>query len=485
MREFIDAGESTRSADRDGLQEMLAFIAATRVQFRLVHKLDRLARNRADDVMIHLALKEAGVILVSPTENIDETPSGMLVHGIMSTIHRMLTNPYYKGQVSFKGASYDGLHQPLVAMEVWYRVQAVLSAHQVSGERTQAHDHYHKGTVYCGQCGSRLTLTNARSRQNMIYPYFICAGRHSKRTNCERKAMYVPDIEAAVEDYYRNVQIPEHIVTALRELITAEFDRLHAIAKQERHAYTAERDTLRDERGKLLQAHYAGVVPLDLLATEQDRIARHLAFLDAQINAGDIEYEQAKAHLEDCLALAGDCHAIYMSIDDSLRRLANQAFFDKLTVTDADTIDGQPGEPFNILFDPDVQRIAVERQHQTKESGRQTGNVVGLNNDQLVEAIGHYGNRRQRVERLVSAWNHGSDGVAEPAGEPEDPLIAALAEPRRRARTQLTEEEVDAMRTARTSNVSVTALAERFGVHRGTIWAKTRQRLHTTTSRLL
>ncbi len=150
----------------------------------------------------------------------------------------------------------------------------------------------------------------------------------------------------------------------------------------------AKRDTLRDERGKLLQAHYAGAVPLDLLATEQDRIARRLAFLDAQINADDIEYEQAKAHLEDCLALAGDCHAIYMSIDDSLRRLANQAFFDKLTVTDADTIDGQPGEPFNILFDPDVQRIAVERQHQNTESGRQTGNVVGLNNDHLVELRG-------------------------------------------------------------------------------------------------
>lgn len=53
VREFIDAGESARSADRDGLQEMLAFIAATRVPFCIVHKLDRLARNRADDVKIH------------------------------------------------------------------------------------------------------------------------------------------------------------------------------------------------------------------------------------------------------------------------------------------------------------------------------------------------------------------------------------------------------------------------------------------------
>ncbi|HWU31246.1 MAG TPA: recombinase family protein [Marmoricola sp.] len=48
--------------------------------------LDRLARNRVDDVEINLALRHAGAQLVSVTENIDETPSGMLVHGIMSSI---------------------------------------------------------------------------------------------------------------------------------------------------------------------------------------------------------------------------------------------------------------------------------------------------------------------------------------------------------------------------------------------------------------
>ena len=90
--------------------------------------------------------------------------------------------------------------RPLVAAEVWYRVQAVLTAHQTSGEKTQAHDHYLKGSLYCGQCGSRLTLTNAKSRRGVIYPYFMCTGRHARRTNCERKSMFVPDIEAAVED---------------------------------------------------------------------------------------------------------------------------------------------------------------------------------------------------------------------------------------------------------------------------------------------
>ena len=65
---------------------MLTELKTAGIQYVIVHKVDRLARNRADDVAIHLAIQKAGAVLVSATENIDETPSGMLVHGIMSFI---------------------------------------------------------------------------------------------------------------------------------------------------------------------------------------------------------------------------------------------------------------------------------------------------------------------------------------------------------------------------------------------------------------
>ena len=86
------------------------------------------------------------------------------------------------------------------------------------------------------------------------------------------------------------------------------------------------------------------------------------------------------------------------------------------------------------------------------------------------------GNRRDRVERLVSAWNQGTREDAEPEGEADDPLIGASAEPKKRPRTRLTDEEVDAMRTAREHGMSVKAIAKQFGIHRGTVWAKMRQR---------
>ncbi|MDQ1734155.1 MAG: site-specific recombinase [Pseudonocardiales bacterium] len=86
VEEFLDAGESARSSSRPDLQRMLTYLAEEPVRYVIVHKVDRLARNRADDVEINLAIKKAGATLVSVTENIDETPSGMLLHGIMSSI---------------------------------------------------------------------------------------------------------------------------------------------------------------------------------------------------------------------------------------------------------------------------------------------------------------------------------------------------------------------------------------------------------------
>ena len=82
----------------------------------------------------------------------------------------------------------------------------------------------------------------------------------------------------------------------------------------------------------------------------------------------------------------------------------------------------------------------------------------------MVDAMERCGNRRPRVERLVSAWNQGSRGDADPVGDADDPLIGASAEPKKRPRTRLTDKEVDAMRTARADGVSVTALAKQFDV---------------------
>ena len=78
--------ESAKTAKRKALQEMLEYVSVNPVQFCIINKVDRIARNRLDDAVIHATLRGRSIQLVSVTEKIDESPSGMLMHGILATI---------------------------------------------------------------------------------------------------------------------------------------------------------------------------------------------------------------------------------------------------------------------------------------------------------------------------------------------------------------------------------------------------------------
>ena len=276
-----------------------------------------------------------------------------------SSVHRMLTNPYYKGDVTYKGVTYAGAHKPIVPIEVWCRVQAVLSAHNSAGDRRRRHDHYLKGTVYCGACGSRLMISNARSASNNIYPYFVCAGRHAKRTHCTRPAILVDKVEQLVADHYKTIQIPQDVRHAMLAMLDAEFAALHASIETERHQLTVEQARIQDQRRASLQAHYAGALPLDLLKEEQDRLARQLDLVTTRLDALDTTYEEARTHLHECLALAGDCQTVYACGSDTTRQMANQAFFTRIYLDADDTIRTEPTRSFGLILDPDTQQHAL------------------------------------------------------------------------------------------------------------------------------
>lgn len=102
-KEFVERGVSGTSTNRPALKAMLRYLEEEQgnVDYIIVHKIDRLARNRADGVAINAKFDEFGVRLVSTSENIDQTPGGLLIHGIMSSIaefySKNLSNEVTKG----------------------------------------------------------------------------------------------------------------------------------------------------------------------------------------------------------------------------------------------------------------------------------------------------------------------------------------------------------------------------------------------------
>ena len=94
-----------------------------------------------------------------------------------------------------------------------------------------------------------------------------------------------------------------------------------------------------------------------------------------------------------------------------------------------------------------------------------------------VDAGGLKPNTWQRFERLGSAWEQAKLGLGDEPQDAAEDEPEVVANPRRRARTPLTESQVDAIRTARADGESVVSISRRFGVHRMTVWTHTKDLL--------
>lgn len=103
------------------------------------------------------------------------------------------------------------------------------------------------------------------------------------------------------------------------------------------------------ERSKLLQAHYADAVPLDLLRSEQERIARQLASVEQRLEAATASVADVTATLDQALRLLSRCNEANQKATDAERRLLNLGLSSDIWVTD-DTATVSLASPFRELM---------------------------------------------------------------------------------------------------------------------------------------
>lgn len=267
-----------------------------------------------------------------------------------TTLHQMLSNPYYKGVITFKGAQYPGRHTPLVDEITWQKVQDVLASHR-NGERTRIHNHFLKSTLYCGTCGRRLIVHNAKSRSGAYYPYFVCASKHDKH-RCSQHAVLIDKVEEEVERLYEYISLTPESRKLLEAWFQEEITRRGKSSKDEIADLNKQVKKLKDEEAKLLQAHYAEAISLELLKSEQGRIAKALADIEARLKRLSADSQAIRGNLAQVLDLIEDCGQTYKKASDYGKRLMNQAFFEKIVVNPNGRIEPEYNEIVGILLDP-------------------------------------------------------------------------------------------------------------------------------------
>ena len=496
VAEYVDAGESAKTADRPQLCALLDRVKHEQdLDYVIVHKVNRLARNRYDDATISYTLHNAGIELVSVTENIDDTPFGRFMHAIVaanaefysanlaaearkgliqkaksggtptraplgylnvrkiidgheirtvetdpdraphvqwaftayatgaytldtlgdaladrglltrptpsrpakpisrSQLAAMLANPYYIGTVRYAGVEYKGNHPTLIERQAFGQARAVLDAHGHAEERDRKHDHYLKGTLYCGRCNSRMSLTHAKGNGG-TYPYFFCIGR-TRRNGCQQSYIPTDVIERAVERTYAHLAPPTAHIQTIRSKLDHALAGMRTQAEQEAARQQRRLAKLTDERTKLLHAYYQNAIPLDLLHQEQERISTQTANAEAQLQTAHRSATDVQATLQKALDLLAASPDAYANAPGHLRRQWNQALFLRLLVHDQDIQHAEIAEPFATLTTPSLADELDDPEHEPRHTPAQNPqdaaaafNGHGSNKGQIVGETG-------------------------------------------------------------------------------------------------
>ncbi|MHB8243682.1 MAG: recombinase zinc beta ribbon domain-containing protein [Solirubrobacteraceae bacterium] len=261
-------------------------------------------------------------------------------------------------------------------------MQAVLSEKCLAAERPQHRQHYLRGSIFCGECGSRLVYGLSRGRNQQLYPYFFCHGRING-TGCPQRASLAPKlIEAAIEHYYAaqpielkpsDVEQRQAAIRAMASVSQAAIGQVQEAKRSLIQSLEARQDALLDLRlreesisPKLFKRRQAQ------LQAELDAAHHSLAESERQL---DIDLHE----LEIALELAQDVAAAYRSADEATKRRLNQAFFRKLYVApDWDEADQRSArvvraeltEPYALLLaEGFTEGVLAEAEAITAQSG--------------------------------------------------------------------------------------------------------------------
>ena len=260
-----------------------------------------------------------------------------------SAVQALLNNPFYCGKFIYKGKLYKGRHEGIISEELFDRVQGVLKAHHLSGERDRKHQHHLKGTVFCDDCGHRLIYSRHKGNGG-TYEYFVCP--YYQRNECTNGYHRAEEIEAKIENYYKTVTLTPKERDRVMGQVERRLAKLATVSEQEQHRCDALLADLKEQERKLMDKHYKDEISDEFFGEEAARIKKERADAKTILSRLTIRRDEVGQFLAVVLrVISYDLHDLYLRAAPHIRRLMNQAIFEAIWVGEDDAIRSDLASP--------------------------------------------------------------------------------------------------------------------------------------------
>lgn len=203
-----------------------------------------------------------------------------------SSLHALLTNPIYRGQIKHKDQLYDGEHEPLVSNEIFDDVQKRLNQNGKSGGDRNKHNALLSGRLFCKAC-QRAMVHSFTSKSNRRYRYYLCSkANQNGRDACPSPSLKASEIEAVVLDQVRLLAEND----SLRRQV---LKQVRLLADQERQGWKDQRHGLEKE----LARHQAELKKVVLAEVQNEATTALVEYLQERIRGAENRIAELDARL--------------------------------------------------------------------------------------------------------------------------------------------------------------------------------------------
>lgn len=138
---------------------------------------------------------------------------------------RILKRKSNIGLIEYKGNVYQGLHEPIIDEDTFYRTQEMIKKRSTNSH--VANNHLLTGLCYCGKCGARMRYHKWDGRHRLIcYSQIKGKSYMIRDENCDNKVMFAKDVEAEIVDCFKAFAL-----NITDEAVEEEFDGLEVLEK--------------------------------------------------------------------------------------------------------------------------------------------------------------------------------------------------------------------------------------------------------------
>lgn len=116
-----------------------------------------------------------------------------------SSLCALFKNPFYTGQLPFKGQLYPGNHPEMITVEEFERVQQIIDPSHTTRPKDKTYNFQLRNLFLCGECGFAITVEQKQkliksTGETKTYIYYHCTGKN-KNIKCTQPKTHVTEEE--------------------------------------------------------------------------------------------------------------------------------------------------------------------------------------------------------------------------------------------------------------------------------------------------